>query len=1116
MAFSVCIPVFASAQSADLQLITPVSGSPIEIYRVSADKSYLDGLTVSAPTLEAVKAQLENPASQIIALKGETQIGDSERIGTGYTIKCVSSDNSATVYEQSAVVLHGDVDGDTAIDAFDIFRIDLAVNEYVTLYDEYLLAADLDCSGEVALADYNAVKNELLTQDSVNQSAFYNTFKTVFTNTDRYLYRIGNGNTVALGKLFERDIEGVNAVNSSKVKIKVEAIDASSSVYGSGTNLAAGSTAKCVYTKNSSDWTASTLKFTGEGPVRVTIFEAEGFGCELNLEVVNAINATTATSATNANIVLLNNVSGGVSISNNKTLYGNGFTVTDTRSHPTNTEGYVTMNGGGCANNVKFVGYEPTNVASSIGESDYSPAVKITGDASLYNCYVSGGRYAIMISGNPTVVIKNTTVDGGAFGNVQIAGGNVTLENVTTTISTRGGKKGLGLHFTASDNTKLTLNGYFRQYNWVLKSDLPSQASSSLSDLYNNTTYAYTYGGKTYVNGGIFFFTTTGNITQAQAQEVITDNTSNNYGYIQKTSAGYTGTLYTQKASTASPSSLNAPDYVEDQYCTLPLYSFDYTTKNYIPRQTGDNNYCYYDSTTGTVNISFDKLDSSSSFSWDTDILTVNKYGQSIAPTVTMGGVDYTGNSITFTESGDYEVVYSYTDTKNYGSDLTLSSVVYTKTVKIKVTAVEPEDNTYYAAFSYDGAAGNYSAKKVIGTDNRTYVMPDVTATSSTIGSTTVAGQTVYYPIVTVNPTTSNGNTAYSSGKGYYFAPVFSEIHIIDYNQNTGAKAYEYSKSTTTWPHSKSATNGPDTNYFTCASGEKVWGASSPYARSTNSQYYRYGKNNLGVCYTTEEIEKDNAASTHLVQYHYVSTDGTTYYYYVQYKFGAMTYSSCVANGTLVTMADGSKKAVEDVKVGDMVMTWSMWNGCYEAQPVVMRWYHGTQDWDVLTLNFSDGTDVRMINQHGFFDVDENTYVYITSANVDDYIGHRFVKQKADGTNEAVTLDGYMLCEETVGSYSLQTAYNENFIVEGMLSMTGEDYVGRFEYFDIGEGMKYDADKMQADIDRYGLYSYEEFSDYLSPIEFELFNGKYFKVLVGKGVLTYEDILDIIADNLNR
>ena len=61
---------------------------------------------------------------------------------------------------------------------------------------------------------------------------------------------------------------------------------------------------------------------------------------------------------------------------------------------------------------------------------------------------------------------------------------------------------------------------------------------------------------------------------------------------------------------------------------------------------------------------------------------------------------------------------------------------------------------------------------------------------------------------------------------------------------------------------------------------------------------------------------------------------------------------------------------------------------------------------------------------------------------------------------------------------------------------------------------KYDEAKMQADIDRYGLYSYDEFSDYLSEMQFDMFNGKYFKVLVGKGVFTREDIMDIIRNNL--
>ena len=143
-----------------------------------------------------------------------------------------------------------------------------------------------------------------------------------------------------------------------------------------------------------------------------------------------------------------------------------------------------------------------------------------------------------------------------------------------------------------------------------------------------------------------------------------------------------------------------------------------------------------------------------------------------------------------------------------------------------------------------------------------------------------------------------------------------------------------------------------------------------------------------------------------------------------------------------------------------------------------------------------------------------NTYAYIRKDNVNKYIGDRFIKQQSDGSNTEVTLTDYELTTENVGSYSLQTAYNENFIVENMLSMTGEDFRGRFEYFDIGDGMKYDETKMQADIARYGLYSYEDWSAYLTPEQFEMFNGAYFKVLVGKGVLTYDDIIGIIESNL--
>jgi len=77
-----------------------------------------------------------------------------------------------------------------------------------------------------------------------------------------------------------------------------------------------------------------------------------------------------------------------------------------------------------------------------------------------------------------------------------------------------------------------------------------------------------------------------------------------------------------------------------------------------------------------------------------------------------------------------------------------------------------------------------------------------------------------------------------------------------------------------------------------------------------------------------------------------------------------------------------------------------------------------------------------------------------------------------------------------------------------------EDYE-LFNYFDVGESMEFDEAKMQADIEEYGLYTYEDFADYLTRNHFEAFNVQYFKIPVGKGEYTYEGILDLIAEYLN-
>ena len=68
-----------------------------------------------------------------------------------------------------------------------------------------------------------------------------------------------------------------------------------------------------------------------------------------------------------------------------------------------------------------------------------------------------------------------------------------------------------------------------------------------------------------------------------------------------------------------------------------------------------------------------------------------------------------------------------------------------------------------------------------------------------------------------------------------------------------------------------------------------------------------------------------------------------------------------------------------------------------------------------------------------------------------------------------------------------------------------------FRIFEVGENMRFDAAKMEADIRTYGLYTYEDYAAYVSYEEYVAFGGAYFKVLVGKGLLEFEDILTAVA-----
>ena len=963
-------------------------------------------------------------------------------------------------------------------------------------------------TAKVIITDYFYCKNTVCYVSIATTEKF----DIVFKKTEQYLYRVGNGNTVALSSLFEL-IDDVEITNHESVKATVASLDENAD-------------ASATFTANSSNWENATLKFSGTGPVSVTISGDNATAKTLCLEVVDAVNVTAYSGLGNKNSVLLNDItmsSGSSYYLSGATLYGNGFTFDMTAgtyaAGGNISSNYVFGLNNAHIDNVKIVGAVYTTYGATV-QSEYNrAAVLSTGSNTITNSYVSNCASAVRVKdGNLEIV--NSTIKGGNFANIDIRGGHVVLDNVTTINQVNGNDTaadgtvvvGLGVvvyYENVLSTTTVEVKNGITQYNHLSEKQAntyitDSTAKQLTAKMFESDYSAIQYAddSDTWVNTGILSMT----------ESVGDDNITDIDGYVEASPemTSVTGYIHTKKPDAMSVAT-SAPSYeTAGQGAIAPSYSFDYTMKNYVAKVDGSNDYCYAEG--GTVYISMDAGDT---FSWDTSILTATKLGNILDYTVAMNGTDYTGKSITFETGGDYEVIYTYTDSNNYEVDdngeITTYSKTYTKTVHISVAVIEA--NAKSAEFTF-GSSNTVTEKITV--DNVTYVSATgVEYDGSSWAYMTVGSEKIYYPIVAAKLTSTKGSSSIA-----YF-PVFEEVvTITDYADGGTGDAVTYNSSTTTLPSGLTAVKGiykaaADVTYWynltnsnltqSGASNIFKW-ASSSSAESTPTTY------NSVLCYKSPTISANRDKYITLVQYSYTDATNTTYYYYVGYTIAAYTYQACVTPDTLVTLADGTQKEIQNVTYEDELLVWDFVNGEYTTATSSIVMNHGYDNYKVVTLNFEDGTVVHAINGHGFYDVDTNEFVILSENNVEDYMGHDFIKR--DGESNTVTqLVSYSIKEEYTESWSILTAEHYNCVLEGMLTITPAEVEGSPKYlmpFEVGEGMKYDKVAMQADIEKYGLYTYEEFADLLTYEQFQALNLPYFKVAVGKGFITYEEILYLI------
>ncbi len=936
-------------------------------------------------------------------------------------------------------------------------------------------------------------------------------FDTKFVNHETYLYRVGNkqGSTVSLNSLFKpyAELPEDNAILSGSVNVSFE----------TKVGNASGS-----YTANSADWTQGKIQFSGNGVVKLTITDNDYcIPFELLLEVVDAENTTTAKSASTDNIVLLNNTSGSFSVNNGKTFFGNGFTVTlpnSTQSkYSSGVVGIVNIDGGNL-DNVQILGpVYPEGYIYREQAKDSTDATKAnyfynsvmvnSGDCNISNCYISGGRAAICVKGGNNIVLENTTVFGGAVANIDLRSGiSLKMVDVTTVqkmtpntcgVTSNGQPKevmGMGVLVSNSVVT-VTIEGALHQYNWASEAEwdamVPATYASAFPDIFGSGYSAYqsNYNNTKYVNLGFIY------MCDWDTRKMVDNRTDKTLTYTAKqaTLGGVNGGVYSISGATLTDALYNQPQYMSDVYNPIaPVFMFDNTVNN-DPDDENDikDTYCEYKD--GVLSIGLIK----DSLTLDLSGISIKKNGTPVEFTAKLNGTTINDmTSVTISGSGVNQVLAFYwTDTEG--------------------------------GFNPDGSQdGNEKAY--------VWMLP-----------VEVAKLGFPAPMWTMENTTKNGTNCiyvyYTTSQGYAEAvPLFEGITATYYDANGNVQNLDLSGTNAIPAEAGTARTTPFTYTINgCiikmeyVSGWKSGATTMDFTTYKNKTYiYPQLPNNdnyvrskvanqdfdVRIKYTITDPNGQSSEPVTVQWYNAAASNNniTTEQWKNFDSTDGKKPSVCFAAGSLVTMADGSQKKIEDVKVGEELLVWDFFKGEYATSPAIINYLHGDGMQEIVNLHYSNGTISRMAFMHGFYDLDAQEFVYLTAENANDYIGHRF----ATDDGETVTLEDVTITLETTDVYTVVSAIYYNCFVDGVLTNTPPYYSAGFvdnffDYgFEIGSDMKYDEEQLQSDIEQYGVYTYEDFAGILTYEEFTLMNIQYFKIPVAKGQLSYEDLMGILQEHV--
>ena len=133
----------------------------------------------------------------------------------------------------------------------------------------------------------------------------------------------------------------------------------------------------------------------------------------------------------------------------------------------------------------------------------------------------------------------------------------------------------------------------------------------------------------------------------------------------------------------------------------------------------------------------------------------------------------------------------------------------------------------------------------------------------------------------------------------------------------------------------------------------------------------------------------------------------------------------CLAEGTLVTLANGRFKHIENIKFDDELLVWDFDNGQFaKSKPLWIKKGNEVPEYNLLT--FEDGTTLRTVGQHRLLNKEVGEFAYPIACPLGTTT---FTHER-----KSLMLTEKRVVKDTIGSYNIITDYHLNLFGNGILT----------------------------------------------------------------------------------